>query len=121
MRGTVDCRSMLEIVRMFQLRRSSATLTDFISFLCVCGYEGTSVKQLAYLGGTTPATMSRSIKYLAEPSKCDLTAEYLRLLDLCSHPDDGRRRAVFLSEDGQRLRRDIESLLSPLTADGATA
>lgn len=103
---------MLEAVRIFRLRRSSASLTDFISFLCVCENEGTTVKQLAYLGGTTTATMSRSIKYLAEATECDLTPEYLRLLRLASHPYDGRRRTVFLTEGGQQLRRDIHALLA---------
>ncbi len=116
MRANAGCRSVLEAVRMFRLWGPTASLTDFMSLLYVCENEGVSVKELAYLGGTSAATMSRSIKYLAGYSECDLAAEYLCLLRLCSHPCDGRRRAVFLTEDGRQLKRDIEALFSASTA-----
>ena len=110
MRANADCRSVLEAVRMFRLWRPGASLTDFMSYLYVCENEGASVKELAYLGRTSTATMSRSIKYLAGSSECDLSAECLCLL--YSHPDDRRRRIVFLTEYGRQLRLEIGALFA---------
>ena len=116
MRANVDCRSVLEALETFRLWRPSAGLTDFLSFLYVCENEGATVKELAYLGRTSAATMSRSIKYLAESPECDVPAECLCLLRLCSHPDDGRLRTVFLTDEGRQLRREIEALFVPPAA-----
>lgn len=119
MRTNAGCRSVLEAVRMFRLWGPSASLTDFTSLLYVCENEGVCLKELAYLGGTSTATMSRSISFLAGSSEFSSTPECSCLLRLSSHPNDGRRRSVFLTEDGQQLRRDIEALFSPsATASG---
>jgi DNA-binding MarR family transcriptional regulator len=123
MRANTGCRSVLEAVRMFQVLRPGARLTDITSFLIVCDNEGLSVKELAYLSGASAATISRSIKYLAQPGECNATADSLCLLRLSRHPQDGRLRGVFLTDDGRNLERDIRALFSPhgATSDGATS
>lgn len=122
MRVNAGCRNALKAVPMIRLLRPGAGLADITSFLIVCDNEGVSVKQLAYLGGTSTATISRSINYLARSPECASIADHLCLLRLSLHPNDGRRRAVFLTDDGQHLKRDIGALFSSqvTTSGGAT-
>ncbi len=122
MRPSAGCKSILEAVRMLQLRVPGANLTDILTFLCVCENEGASVKELAFFSGTSTATMSRSIDYLARAPECEAVAEHICLLRMCSHPHDRRRGAIFLSDDGHQLKRGIKSLISAPAkeSDGAT-
>ncbi len=114
--SVIDRQPMLEAMKMFRLKRSSASLTDLMTFLYVCKDEGRSVKELAYLAGTSVATISRSIEYMVGPAQSGSPAEDASLLRLCSDPADKRRRAVFLTESGRQLRSDIEALFSPPAA-----
>jgi DNA-binding MarR family transcriptional regulator len=111
-RPSDNCKSMLEAVRMLQLRVPGANLTDIVTFLCVCENEGASVKELAFFSGTSTATVSRSINYLARSPECGPAAHHGCLFRMCSHPHDGRRGAVFLTDDGRQLKRGIELLFS---------
>lgn len=123
MRPNDGCKSMLEAVRMLQLRVPGANLTDILTFLCVCENEGACVKELAFFSGTSTATVSRSINYLARSPASELAVNHMGLFRMCSHPHDGRRGAVFLTDDGHQLKRGIELLFAALAAvpDSVTA
>lgn len=114
-------QSMLDAVRILRVWVPDANLTDILTFLCVCENEGASVKELAFFGGTSAATVSRSINFLARSSESDGAARHRPLLRTCSDPHDGRRGAVFLTPDGRQLKCSIQLLYSAPLPEPAPA
>ena len=72
-------------------------------FLCVCEHNGICIKDLARRSGLNVTKVSRSVECLRQAGEPGL-------VDVTRHPTDGRRRLVFLTEDGVRLRDEMENL-----------
>lgn len=74
-------------------------------FLRVCEHNGVWFKDLVYLCDLSEAKVSRSVEALRLSGKNGL-------VDVRRHPTDGRRRLIFLSEEGVRLREEMEHILA---------
>lgn len=73
-------------------------------FLRVCEHNGTCIKDLVHLSGLSEAKVSRSVEALRLSGRAGL-------VDVRRHPSDGRKRLVFLTEDGVRLRDEMEQII----------
>ncbi len=82
-----------------------------MAFLHVCDCEGVSVKHLAYLCGLSVASTSRFVHAL-DVSVDGNAASERGLVRVMQHPEDGRRRSVFLTERGRQLRDEIDALFT---------
>lgn len=74
-------------------------------FLCVCEYDGICIKDIVHRCGFSEAKTSRSVETLRCSGKNGL-------VDVHRHPTDGRKRLVYLTEDGQALRAEMEHLFN---------
>ncbi len=74
-------------------------------FLRVCEHNGIWFKDLVYLCGLSEAKVSRSVEALRLSGKHGL-------VDVRRHPTDGRRRLIFLTEEGVRLRDEMERIFA---------
>lgn len=72
-------------------------------FLCVCEHNGICIKDIVHLCGLSEAKVSRSVETLRLSGRQGL-------VDVHRHPTDGRKRLVFLSDDGEALRTEMEGL-----------
>lgn len=91
---------MLSALRMLLQKNRNMHLESILVFLRVCGNDGLSIKDLVYLCGLSESMVSRSVESLRAPNKGGLVR-------IVQHPSDGRRRLVFLTEEGLRLRDEI--------------
>ncbi len=102
-------KATLSSVGMLRAADKNIQLGSVIAFLHVCESEGMSIKVLAHLYGYSESSMSRYVHALAEPSKRGSAIKHDGLVAIARHPDDSRRRLVFLTTDGRRLREAILS------------
>jgi DNA-binding MarR family transcriptional regulator len=72
-------------------------------FLCVCEHNGSCIKDIVHLCGLSEAKVSRSVEALRLSGPDGL-------VDVHRHPTDGRKRLVFLTEDGEALRSEMEHI-----------
>jgi DNA-binding MarR family transcriptional regulator len=104
---------ILAAIDAFRGVREDATIADLIVFLSVCEREGILIGDVAEQSGFSDSMVSRSIAGMATPSQHEghaATADDLdrELLLVAKHPSDGRRRLLFLTDEGQEIRRTIE-------------
>ena len=111
-----DLKAMLATISAFRQRNCDISLTSIVAFLHVCENEGVTVKELAYLCGVSEASISRSLQTLRLPSARGDGIVHHGLVRVFQHPDDGRRRIVYLTEDGCELRNAVDRTLSARTA-----
>lgn len=72
-------------------------------YLCVCQHNGSCIKDIVHLCGLSEAKVSRSVEALR-------LVGTEGLVDVRRHPIDGRKRLVFLTEDGEALRNEMEHI-----------
>jgi DNA-binding MarR family transcriptional regulator len=84
-------------------RCDADTIGCIAVFLCVCEHNGICIKDIVHLCGLSEAKVSRSVESLSLSGGAGL-------LDVHRHPIDGRKRLVFLSDDGEALRAEMEGL-----------
>lgn len=111
--GAERLRSAIEAI----LARDPALRLECVRvFLSVCENEGLSIKDLVYACGLGESMVSRAVDTLCNP-------EQSGLLETARHPTDGRRRLVFLSENGKALLERISDILAEreITEAQATA
>jgi len=72
-------------------------------FLCICEHNGICIKDIVHLCGLSEAKVSRSVEALRQ-------LDGGGLVDVHRHPTDGRKRLVFLTENGEALRREMEHI-----------
>lgn len=80
-------------------------LEAIVVFLHVCEYDGISIKDLIFLSGFSESMVSRSVDALRSPDNG-------ALVRVEQHPSDGRRRLVFLAENGLGLRQRLEEIFA---------
>lgn len=79
------------------------TLGCITVYLRVCEHNGICIKDLVYLSGLSEAKVSRSVEALRLSGSGGL-------VEVRRHPHDGRKRLVFLTDDGLRLCSEMERL-----------
>jgi DNA-binding MarR family transcriptional regulator len=77
-------------------------------FLCVCEHNGICIKDIVRRSGLNATKVSRSVENLRRSGTPGL-------VDVMRHAVDGRRRLVFLTEDGVRLRDEVERVFEHTT------
>lgn len=80
-------------------------------FLRVCMHNGICIGDIAELGGLSLTKVSRTVEALR-------MAGDEGLVEVHHHPSDGRRRLVFLTEDGMHLRKELELIFSDASVPG---
>ena len=80
------------------------TLRQAILFLYVCENEGLSLHELAFVSRVGDATTSRGVKMMSSDDPELIPAP---LLSVRQHPDDKRVVLIFLTEQGEALKRDV--------------
>lgn len=78
-------------------------------FLRVCEHNGVWFKDLVYLCDLSEAKVSRSVEALRLSGTNGL-------VDVRRHPTDGRRRLIYLTDEGTRLRDEMERIFAADTA-----
>jgi len=107
-----DLNAMISMIGAFRQRARDISLTSIVAFLHVCENEGVTVKELAYLCRVSEASISRALQTLRLPSARRVGTTHGGLVRVFQHPDDGRRRVVYLTEDGCELRNAVDRTLS---------
>jgi DNA-binding MarR family transcriptional regulator len=95
---------MLSALQSFLRNDRNMHLEGILVFLRVCEGDGLSIKDLVYLCGLGESMVSRSVE--------SLRSQKGGLVRIEQHPDDRRRRLVFLTEEGLRLREEIGQILA---------
>jgi DNA-binding MarR family transcriptional regulator len=72
-------------------------------FLCICEHNGICIKDVVHLCGLSEAKVSRSVEALR-------LLDGGGLVDVHRHPTDGRKRLVFLTDNGEALRKEMEHI-----------
>jgi DNA-binding MarR family transcriptional regulator len=85
------------------MRLPNPRLETLILYLAVCENEGIGVKELVYICGLSDSMVSRGVDSLCRSGG---------LLTVAHHATDGRRRLVFLSDEGKALLRELEDILT---------
>jgi DNA-binding MarR family transcriptional regulator len=112
--------SLLEAILALKALDARISVNEIIAFLYVCENEGLSVQELAFVGGLTQSTASRSLRSLGRPDSPWSQAPALGLVEAFLNPHDGRSHVVHLTEEGRDLRERLDELIrqaSPITVD----
>jgi DNA-binding MarR family transcriptional regulator len=107
------CTRLLELIEAVRLSSHDVSLPGVVLFLHVCEHDGISIKDLVYLSGYGESLVSRAVDRLrgidAGGKLADLGGA---LVSVVRHPEDGRRRQVFLTDAGKALKSRIGRALS---------
>ena|SRR5215469_689053 len=103
--------TLLEAILMLKALDARISVNEIIAFLYVCENEGLSVQELAFVGGLTQSTASRSLRSLGRPDTAWSQAPALGLVDAYLNPQDGRSHVIQLTEKGRLLRDRIDEMI----------
>lgn len=107
------CARLLALIEAMRLSSRDVSLPGVVLFLHVCERDGISIKDLVYLSGYGESLVSRAVDRLrgvdAVGKLVDLGGA---LVSVARHPEDGRRRLVFLTDAGKALKARVEQALS---------
>jgi DNA-binding MarR family transcriptional regulator len=92
---------ILSALNALSVRCRDDDLSRIKVFLDVCIHNGICIGDIAELSGLSVTKVSRAVEALR-------MAGEQGLVEVHHHPSDGRRRLVFLTEDGMQLRDQIE-------------
>ena len=108
-----SCARLLALIETMRLSSRDVSLPGIVLFLQVCERDGISIKDLVYLSGYSESLVSRAVDRLRE-ADASKRLEGLggALVSVTRHPEDGRRRLVYLTEAGRRLKHRIERVLA---------
>jgi Transcriptional regulators len=100
---------LLAAIQLFHRIDPSIHLETIVVFLSASSHEGLSIKDLVFVCGLSQSMVSRAVESLTLP-------QHGALLDITSHPSDGRRRLVFLSKSGRELLAELRTAMTGETA-----
>lgn len=111
--GQGHCARLLALIESVQLASRDISLPGVVLFLHICEHDGISIKDLVYLSGYGESLVSRAIDRLRGFGDAQRLSEFGgALVTVTRHPEDGRRRMVFLTEAGRALKARIERTLA---------
>lgn len=98
--------TILGCVEAFRAFDRDIQLGSIIAFLHICDNEGAPIKNLAHRCGFSESSMSRYVHSLSLGA-----AVRPGLVEIVAHPDDRRRRLVFLTAAGANLKDELRKLI----------
>lgn len=104
-----DC--ILEALSLFRALNARVSVNEIIAFLYTCENEGLSVQELAFIAGMSQSTASRSLRGLGPPGTAWARPPALGLVEPFLHPTDGRSHLLHLTEEGARLREQLDAII----------
>ena len=107
--------SLLEAVLALKALDARISVNEIVAFLYVCENEGLSVQELAYVGGLTQSTASRSLRSLGRPGVEWSQPPALGLVEAFLNPQDGRSHVVHLTPEGRALRERLDEIIGRAT------
>jgi DNA-binding MarR family transcriptional regulator len=110
--------TLLEAILALKALDARISVNEIIAFLYVCENEGLSVQELAYIGGLTQSTASRSLRSLGRPDSPWSQSPALGLVDAFLNPADGRSHVIQLTVEGRALREQLDGLIRRATPIG---
>lgn len=114
-----SCARLLVLIETMRLSSRDVSLPGVVLFLHVCDRDGISIKDLVYLSGYGESLVSRAVDRLRGADGAGRLKDLGgALVSVTKHPQDGRRRLVFLTEAGRRLKLRIERILAGLPDEG---
>jgi DNA-binding MarR family transcriptional regulator len=109
------CGRLLALIDAMRLSSRDVSLPGVVLFLHVCERDGISIKDLVYLSGYGESLVSRAVDRLRGVDEAGKLVDLGgALVTVTRHPEDGRRRLVFLTEAGKRLKLRISRMLAGL-------
>lgn len=107
------CGRLLALIEAVRLSSRDVSLPGVVLFLHVCERDGISIKDLVYLSGYGESLVSRAVDRLRGVDGSGKLKELGgALVTVTRHPEDGRRRLVYLTEAGHALKQRISRALS---------
>ncbi len=107
------CTRLLALIDAVRLSSRDVSLPGVVLFLHVCEHDGIAIKDLVYLSGYGESLVSRAVDRLRGTDAAGKLADLGgALVTVSRHPEDGRRRLVFLTDAGHRLKARIDRALS---------
>jgi len=108
-----SCARLLALIETMRLSSRDVSLPGIVLFLHVCERDGISIKDLVYLSGYGESLVSRAVDRLRGADDSGRLEGFGgALVEVTRHPQDGRRRLVFLTEAGRALKLRIERVLA---------
>ena len=101
--------SVLNCVAAFRSIDRDIQLGSIVAFLHVCEHEGVTIMDLAHHHGFSESSMSRYVHCLASRGA---VKRRLGLVEIVYHPDDGRRRLVYLTAAGRQFKEKLHTALA---------
>ena len=109
------CARLLALIDAVRLSSRDVSLPGVVLFLHVCEHDGISIKDLVYLSGYGDSLESRAVDRLRGADGLEKLNDLGgALVAVTRHPEDGRRRLVFLTEAGHELKTRITRALAGL-------
>jgi DNA-binding MarR family transcriptional regulator len=107
------CARLLALIEAVRLSSREVSLPGVVLFLHICEHDGISIKDLVYLSGYSESLVSRAVDRLRGADDMEKLNELGgALVTVTRHPEDGRRRLVYLTEAGRKLKTRITRALS---------
>ncbi len=111
--GPGPCARLLALIEAMRLSSRDVSLPGVVLFLHICERDGIAIKDLVYLSGYSESLVSRAVDRLrGTDGSAQLEDLGGALVTVASHPEDGRRRLVYLTEAGRKLKPRITRALS---------
>jgi hypothetical protein len=95
--------TLLAVLTSLKAQYPEITLQEVIALACVAQSEGSRTCDIVVAGDMTQSTASRSVRALGPPASPWSLEPALGLVEAFLAADDGRNRALYLSEAGRRL------------------
>ena len=108
-----SCARLLALIDAVRLSSRDVSLPGIVLFLHICEHDGIPIKDLVYLSGYGESLVSRAVDRLCgegDPARLDGLGG--ALVTVVRHPNDGRRRLVYLTDAGKMLKMRIERILA---------
>ena len=115
--------AVLKAMQAFKALDPRISVNEVIAFLYAAENEGLTVQDMAYLGGLSQSTASRSLRALGPPDSPWSQAPALGLVEAFLNPDDGRSHVIQLSAKGREVRDRLDAIIrqaAPIAPDRLT-
>ncbi len=104
--------AILHTLCLFKALDPRISVNEVIAFLYAAENEGLTVQDMAYLGGLSQSTASRSLRALGPPDSPWSQAPALGLVEAFLNPQDARSHVIRLSPKGREFRDRLDGVIA---------